>query len=231
MRQLVWLVGVIAVVAVVVGFIALARQASVRDDLAELTTQITALGEQLGTLQADVASAAEAEASTPLSAADISDEDRATAFFKLVNDEAYAFTWHYENDAPAGFYEGSPPHGGVLRTFLNDIAYDAVERKLGVFPEGSIIVKENHVPGDLEIDLSDDDRAVENFAGNLDSTTLMIKINGYNPDAADWFWAKLQPDGTIDAAGKPEGCIGCHQQVASNDWVYDAQINSSAVQR
>ncbi len=188
--------------------------------LGNLQDQIDGLSKQIGSGSSFILTADNLR--------EASDEVLATQFFDLVNREAYQFTWHYETDPPPGFYEGSAPHGGILRAYLNNIAYDAVMRKAGTFPPGSILVKENHIPGDLVLDRSDEDRAVEGFAGNLDSVTLMVKIEGYNPEVGDWFWAKLQPDGTIDAAGKPAGCIGCHTQVAANNYVFDAQITDAS---
>ncbi len=184
---------------------------------------VESLSEQLGSLGSNLATGGGAPPSFD-SLRSMSDAEIATSLFSLVNAEGYQFTWHYETDPPPGFYRGNPPHGGILRAYLNNIAYDAVERKLGTFPPGSIIVKENHAPGDFVLDPNSEDRRVEGFAGNLVATTIMVKIEGYNPDVGDWFWAKLQPDGTIDAAGKPEGCIACHGAVAANDYVYDAQV-------
>jgi hypothetical protein len=188
--------------------------------LGNLQGQIDGLSDQIGSGSSFILTADDL--------GEASDEMLATQFFELVNREAYQFTWHYETDPPPGFYEGNAPHGGILRAYLNNVAYDAVERKVGAFPHGSILVKENHVAGDLELDRSDEDRSVNGFAGNLDSVTLMVKIEGYNPEVGDWFWAKLQPDGTIDAAGKPAGCIGCHTQVVANNYVFDAQVTEAS---
>ncbi len=164
-----------------------------------------------------------------------SDEEIANSTWQLFNDQNYAFTWHYEPGAPPSFYRGSPPHGQVLRTFYNNIAFDATQTQAGSFPAGSIMVKENHVSGhnvgegqqSTEGQQSgENERAVQNFEPNLEAVTVMVKIEGYNPEAGDWFWAKYQPDGTIDEAGKLEGCIGCHSQVADNDYVFDADVTS-----
>jgi|GEM_PF-3129839 len=176
------------------------------------------------------AAATAAPASIPVATsalASMGDEELANMFFGMVNAKTYQFTWHYETEPPAGFYEGNPPHGGILRTYMNNIAYDAVERQLGTFPPGSIIVKENYDPGDFAVDRSDNDRAIPGFSGSPVAVTIMAKISGYNPEAGDWFWTKLQSDGTIDAAGKPAGCIGCHGTVANNDWVYDANVSGT----
>ena len=158
-----------------------------------------------------------------------SDEEIAASVWDTIHNQAYEFTWHYEPGAPPGFYTGNAPHGAVLRTFYNNIAYDATQNRTGSFPPGSILVKENHVTDmDLGANATDDnaDRSVPNFEPNLESTTVMVKLAGYNPEAGDWFWAKYRLDGSLEAVGKPAGCIGCHGQVADNDWVFDAVVTS-----
>ena len=186
-------------------------------------------------LQGSSARAAPAMPALPLSATAIpvagNDDLTATRFLELIVRENYAFSWHFETEPPRGFYEGSAPHGGVLRAYMNDIAFDAVTDSLGTFPAGSIIVKENHNPGDLEFDLSDGNRAVPGFDGNLEAITFMVKLDGYNPEAGDWFWAKFAADGSLEAAGRPAGCIACHTQVSDNDWVFDANVTSAPLAR
>ena len=164
-----------------------------------------------------------------------SDEEIAGSVWDTIHNQAYEFTWHYEPGAPPGFYTGNAPHGAVLRTFYNNIAYDATQNRTGSFPAGSILVKENHISGHsedggsggaAESGNSDEKVLLEDFEPNLEAITVMVKLAGYNPEAGDWFWAKYQPDGSLDAVGKPAGCIGCHGQVADNDWVFDAVVTS-----
>ena len=60
--------------------------------------------------------------------------------------------------------------------------------------------------------------------------TVMIKAGGYNPDAANWYWIKYLPNGTvaqkqtpmglIRLAGKPKGCIECHSGAAGDDYLF-----------
>lgn len=46
------------------------------------------------------------------------------------------------------------------------------------------------------------------------------EMEGFNPDAGDWFWVKAKPDGSqIDAEGAVDGCIGCHSQAGNEDYV------------
>jgi hypothetical protein len=154
----------------------------------------------------------------------MTDAERATMYLDLVREQHYDYTWHYETDVPAGYYKGTPPHGGVLRTFMNDIAFDASRARAGAYPPGSMFVKENHMPVEGVAVPPDKSTAIAGFPGNLAAVTIMAKISGYNPDAGDWFFAKLQPDGTVDAAGRVESCAACHATVKGNDFVYDAAV-------
>ncbi len=81
-------------------------------------------------------------------------------------------------------YQGDEPHGMLLTTHLNRGAYDALDGKEGIMPDGAIIVKENYTP-----------------EGNLAANTVMYKKTGYNPDHSDWFGLKVLADGTVEKEG------------------------------
>lgn len=101
-------------------------------------------------------------------------------------------------------YEGTEPHGMLLTTYANATASTALaEGMVGDLPEGSIIVKENYMPDST-------------FA----AATVMMKVDGYNVDHQDWLFAKYQPDGTVDAFGRAQGCQTCHQQAEGDDYIY-----------
>jgi hypothetical protein len=55
--------------------------------------------------------------------------------------------------------------------------------------------------------------------GELLSFTAMYKVDGYDEAHNDWFWAKLEPDGTARAAGSVAMCWGCHQD-APQDYLH-----------
>jgi hypothetical protein len=90
-------------------------------------------------------------------------------------------------------YEGTEPHGMLLTTYLNATALDALTGSTGPLPDGSMVVKENYMPD-----------------STLAAITVMYAVDGYDPEANDWFWAKFQPDGSVDAAGRVESCQECH---------------------
>jgi hypothetical protein len=107
----------------------------------------------------------------------------------------------------SAFYPGTQPHGALLTTYVNPIAYKAIEAKTGMLPNHSIIVKENYDP-----------------QKELKSITVMYQVKGFNPEAGDWFWAKYAPDGKVDAAGKVEMCIECHGKQKDNDYIWTAPL-------
>ena len=74
-------------------------------------------------------------------------------------------------------------------------------------PDGAIIVKENYT-------------AEKQFA----LVTLMYKVDGYNPEHNDWFWAKITADGQVEAEGQVAGCQACHGGRRDNDYVMTAEL-------
>jgi hypothetical protein len=104
-------------------------------------------------------------------------------------------------------YKGQHPHGALLTTYVSEKAEAALNARAGQFPDGSLIVKENYMPDKM-----------------LGAVTVMYRVNGYDPDAGDWFWAKYKADGAIEAEGKVAGCIGCHTAAIQNDWVFTGPV-------
>lgn len=104
-------------------------------------------------------------------------------------------------------FEGTEPHGALLTVYVTKGAHKAISKNKGKFTQGNIIVKENYKPDKT-----------------LAAITIMYKAKGYNPEAGDWFWAKYNPDGTVDKEGKVGGCIKCHSAKADNDWVFTGDI-------
>ena len=105
------------------------------------------------------------------------------------------------------FYQGQQPHGALLTTYLNTSARDAVTNQAGTLPPGAIIGKENYAPD-----------------STLAATTVMYKAEGYDPENNDWWWMKRLADGTVEAQGRVQGCIGCHGGSADNDYILTSSI-------
>ncbi|MFP4623090.1 MAG: cytochrome P460 family protein, partial [Gemmatimonadota bacterium] len=73
------------------------------------------------------------------------------------------------------------------------------EGEFDELPSGSIIVKDNFEPD-----------------STMASVTVMYKVEGYAPDAGDWFWAKYGPEGEVQASGHAQACLECHSEAAAD---------------
>jgi hypothetical protein len=104
-------------------------------------------------------------------------------------------------------YKGQHPHGALLTTYVNDVALKGINQRVGTLAAGAIIVKENYMPDK-----------------KLGAVTVMYRVDGYDPEAGDWFWAKYNADGSIAKEGKVAGCIGCHTAVINNDWIFTGPV-------
>jgi hypothetical protein len=98
-------------------------------------------------------------------------------------------------------YSGTEPHGMLLTTYVNSIARDALAEGAGSLPAGAIIVKENYMPDST-------------FA----AATVMHKVPGYDAQNGDWYWAKYDPNGVVEVAGRAQMCQQCHS-AAQRDFV------------
>ena len=103
-----------------------------------------------------------------------------------------------------GFLKSSSPHGNYVRIFANSPAIEAI-KKGNKLPANSMIVKENFAQKDKE---------------TLKSITPMYKVQDYNPEQGNWFWAKYSSQGKVRAAGKVEACITCHKSKQKKDWIF-----------
>ena len=104
------------------------------------------------------------------------------------------------------------PHAAFATILVNATA----EGDLTAPADGSIIAKVN---------LDDD-------MGTIGAYTVMKKINGFDAEIDDWFWAKYAPDGTLmmNPDGVPlagavgsvggGGCVGCHSGATGDDWIF-----------
>ena len=75
------------------------------------------------------------------------------------------------------------------------------------FPEGTIIVKEKRHGSD---------------ESDPELLTVMLKRSkGYNPESGDWDFAVLDGKAVaVQAQGKLENCVKCHNAVATSDYVF-----------
>lgn len=129
------------------------------------------------------------------------------AYLRAVNYQNTWQTW----PGKGKLYKGQDPHGMLLTTYLNDLAYDALTNKAGRFPVGAIIVKENYAPD-----------------STLAALTTMYRVAGYNSQAGDWFWVKHLANGSVDMNGMAQGrvnmCIVCHGAKKDNDYIFTGSL-------
>lgn len=101
-----------------------------------------------------------------------------------------------------GVQLGQAPHGIFHKIYANRDLAESLPRGDSKAPYGSIIVKENL-----------------NSEKELAKITVMVKVEGFDPENGDWFWAAYTPEGMEEASGSLRGCIGCHEGMADNDYV------------
>lgn len=118
-------------------------------------------------------------------------------------------------------YDGQHPHGAVLETIDGELTVNG--------HRGEVIVKRNY--GGEGVSKSE---VANNPREYLAAVTVMFRRErGYDPDNANWFWAKYKPDGSLAtnpkgmqlagrvAKGADKGCIACHTKAPGADFVYN----------
>ncbi|MGD2218361.1 MAG: cytochrome P460 family protein [Gemmatimonadales bacterium] len=118
----------------------------------------------------------------------------------------FAANWELWPDK-GELYVGQEPHGALLTTYLNPAAHEALTDMAGAMPTGAIIVKENYMPD-----------------STLAATTVMYKVDGFDPEHGNWYWLKVLADGTIEVQGRGAGCIACHSGQADNDYIFTGSL-------
>jgi len=119
-----------------------------------------------------------------------------------------------------GIQNGMSPHGRFHRVFINDKLLNSVPNKERIAPYGSMCIKENY-----------------NSNKELAGVTVMVKVKDLNKTAKsetlrsklhdeelklfnsnEWYWAKFDSKGKVQAEGTPLGCIKCHAG-SNNDFI------------
>lgn len=125
-----------------------------------------------------------------------------------------------ENVLDASPYPGMHPHGAVLEVLTGTVTIDNREAK--------VITKRSYTGDDANVVT-----VIKNRLRFLNDVTVMLKREpGYDPENKDWFWAKYNPDGSLDATpngiklagriakGKRKGCIACHRRAEGDDFMF-----------
>lgn len=100
-----------------------------------------------------------------------------------------------------GIQKGTSVHGNYVRTFVNGIGAANPDE----LPYGTILVKEA---------FSKNDEAT------LQATTVMKRIEGYDPENGDWFWARFTAAGEQTHNGQVAFCADCHFDAGGDDFSF-----------
>lgn len=101
-----------------------------------------------------------------------------------------------------GIRRGQAPHGTYHEIFMNSVLYNSLPLTEKIAPVGTIIVKENF-----------------SSEKKLGTIVAMVKVEGFDQENNDWFWALYESDGVTIAEGKVNGCINCHNDFKTNDYI------------
>lgn len=107
-----------------------------------------------------------------------------------------------------GIHPGQAPHGVNHRIYINRNLMEVLPVENKRAPYGTIIVKDN-------LDRNN----------NLDKIAVMAKVEGYNTEGGEWFWAIYSKEGEVLAEGTPKGCVSCHEGMKSNDYIIVRQLD------
>ena len=131
------------------------------------------------------------------------------AIWAHIQEEDYQDSWELWPGL-GELYQGNPPHGALLTTYVNEVVLRALNAGQTNMPAEAIVIKENYMPN-----------------RELAAVTVMYKRRGYNGDHNDWFFAKFLPDGTLDQMpngmameGRLPGCQACHIAKRDADYLY-----------
>ena len=124
-----------------------------------------------------------------------------------------------DNSKAVAPYTGMHPHGTVLETLWNAVTVDG--------REALVVVKRSYRGGaSLETVLQ---RRSEYL---FDITIMYKREDGYDEENQNWYWAKYNPDGTLDATpngvqlagriakNRSKGCIACHKKAGGDDYLF-----------
>jgi hypothetical protein len=96
-----------------------------------------------------------------------------------------------------------PHHHKSIHLYANPSAMRAVTNEGGVFPVGSVIVKEKFIN-----------------TNQIDGIGGMIKRTpGFDPTNGDWEYFYYSVSGTL-TLGRLQNCIDCHRGARTNDYVF-----------
>ncbi len=124
---------------------------------------------------------------------------------EAIAGDAYK-SWSQFPGASPDLIPSGQHNGDFVRSYMNDVAVDAIANFTGTFPDGTIFVKEQY----------------SDAAGTVKTGhTVMLKLDGYDAAHGDWFWVAYNAKGeTTVHNGMAPYCSDCHTAAKATDWVY-----------
>jgi hypothetical protein len=110
-------------------------------------------------------------------------------FQTIIEDGSYR-TWKSESKV----HPSTGPHGGNVRTYVNDSLFASLSAGNAEHPKGSIAVKELYGAG------------TEKVTGHA----VMQKTSDASNGGAGWYWYEDLGGGAIEGQGKSL-CVNCHR--------------------
>ncbi|HSH16054.1 MAG TPA: cytochrome P460 family protein [Verrucomicrobiae bacterium] len=105
------------------------------------------------------------------------------------------------------FHEPHQPHDDFwIHVFINPEAADIIKSGKGIYPEGTIILKQKFLDAGA--------KQTEFYTG------MRKREKYYNPDYGDWEFFTLDSTATkVTARGKIDSCMDCHANWKETDFV------------
>ena len=122
------------------------------------------------------------------------DQERANEIWDEMN--GYK-SWGQISDF-SGIQSSNSVHGSYVQVWINEIAESFLSDSTssGQLPNGSLIVKEGYS---------------DSNGSDISKITIMKKIEGYDPNNNNWYWANFNPGGDLGGKnGKEAFCYNCH---------------------
>tara|TARA_B100001250_G_scaffold413936_1_gene449852 strand:- start:3692 stop:4165 length:474 start_codon:yes stop_codon:yes gene_type:complete len=98
----------------------------------------------------------------------------------------------------SGIQSSNSAHGSYVQVWINEIAESFLSDSTssGQLPNGSLIVKEGYS---------------DSNGSDISKITIMKKIEGYDSNNNNWFWANYNSGGSLAGKnGKETSCYNCH---------------------
>jgi hypothetical protein len=145
------------------------------------------------------------------------EEATAEAVWAYLQGADYQQYWHPESFGAPGIHRSRPPHGPLIRVYVNRVAHQARPLGASPLPAGSVIVLEDYTS-----------------EPHLHGINVMAKIDGHRAATNDWAFFRFAPSGSVRVADRDaylrnktegRGCIHCHGRTADQtDYLFQPRL-------